>query len=621
MLKQHYRLTYLLSLVIVIMLSLGLSGCGGSPDTEPDTAGKPIVNLVARPTGTEVAPGQQVAIAAEVMSNSEIQSIRWTAKDGGELSVDEGQSVIYKVPDTPGKYNVDVLVTNEDGSTTDTVTFEVPTPMVAAVAATSIEDPTPTDTPRPTATTTKEPTAAPTGTNPPVSSDAVAKAIRIDTPPIIDGRLDDQVWSLAEPLTYAEHPSGNDSTTAVARLLWDDQYLYASFDVSDTQIERSSAKTPFDGDSVSVVLDNGGQLREYRYSLTGENSADKKGDADSKHFLKGATSFDDSANLDEGYSVEMQIPWGANLPVANSKINADFLSVDHDGNPGGMYDATDTVFSKISWDGDGSVDTAGRSILLVGGPLPLAEPVITSITPKPEDCPIDDDCTTIVTVNWEETDSLKLYILVHPNPEDPNQSYWVQTLPRDRETDQWISSDVLIGQPGDEPGLPFEICAVATEQSLYRNQELGTPPAGPISCIEVTRGRSAPTDLVTLTSPQDSQLVDCGILAKGTYSPDITDPIWPVVYVGNRYHPQDEAGQAPPMVNGRWFGTVRFGDCTKPPEHDKGKAFQLIIVTAGEQCNQAFEDYLTDGRALGFPGMLSLPDDCQEHVRIVVERK
>jgi len=236
---------------------------------------------VARPTGTEVPPGQQIAIAAEVRTSSEIQSIQWTAKDGGELSNDEGQSVIYTVPDTPGKYNVDVAITNKSGSTYQTVTFEVvvtPTEMAAVPPAepspiataelTAKEEPAETPTKEPITASTEFPSpGTSTPPRPPVSSYAIAKAIHVDTPPVIDGRLDDQVWTQAEPLTYAEHPLVNDSTKMVVRLLWDNRYLYLGFDVSDTQVEGSSNENVWDGDSVGVIIENGGAIQEHRYSM------------------------------------------------------------------------------------------------------------------------------------------------------------------------------------------------------------------------------------------------------------------------------------------------------------------------------------------------------------------
>ncbi len=126
-------------------------------------------------------------------------------------------------------------------------------------------------------------------------------------------------------------------------------------------------------------------------------------------------------------------------------------------------------------------------------------------------------------------------------------------------------------------------------------------------------------EAVTLTSHQDEQTVPCTIVAKGKYSPDVTEAIWPVVLVAGVYHPQGEGGKAPPRANGGWSGTVRFGDCTKP-EETSGQPFLLLVVTADEAANRAFESYIKQGTTTGFPGMPELPDGATEHVRILVTR-
>jgi hypothetical protein len=148
------------------------------------------------------------------------------------------------------------------------------------------------------------------------------------------------------------------------------------------------------------------------------------------------------------------------------------------------------------------------------------------------------------------------------------------------------------------------------------------PTATPTMLPEVT-----PTlgpDTVTLAYPEGGQSVPCENLAKGRYSSDITNSIWPVVYIGGKFHPQDEGGKAPPMVKGNWYGTVRFGDCKQPPGYDRGKVFQLVIVTANEQANKEFEDYLAACKAKptpSWPGMDNLPEGVKEYVRIVVTRE
>jgi hypothetical protein len=100
----------------------------------------------------------------------------------------------------------------------------------------------------------------------------------------------------------------------------------------------------------------------------------------------------------------------------------------------------------------------------VSGPLS-----IVSLSPDPATCTQGGQCIVSVKVHWDGTGGTYLYILILPVPSDSNQLWWVQTLPT-RNADNWISSPVYIGQTGDAAGLPFEVCAIATNEVLSRGQ-------------------------------------------------------------------------------------------------------------------------------------------------------
>jgi hypothetical protein len=170
----------------------------------------------------------------------------------------------------------------------------------------------------------------------------------------IDGELDDPAWREADSLTYAEHPAENDYTKATVRFLWDYDYLYVGFEVDDTQVEQAGPSTPWDSDSVSLLLHDGG-IAEHRQSL-GEELGDYR-----EIHLKDWTTKNVPDDRDNGYTVEMQIRWIQKPPP--SVIWADLLSVDHDDDP---YDLVgDKNFSKLTWDGDGDITSAGGRLLLV----------------------------------------------------------------------------------------------------------------------------------------------------------------------------------------------------------------------------------------------------------------
>lgn len=273
--------------------------------------------------------------------------------------------------------------------------IDTPTPMPT--------EPLATDTPPSTGIPTPTPPSAtpPAGALPPLHASAtVVNAIRTDQPPTIEGRLDEAVWSQAQPLTYAVHPPANDSTAITVRLLWDDKYLYAGFDVSDTQVEDSSLDNVWDGDSVGVIIENGGEVQEYRYTMLGDEKerglliGDRAGTTNSQAILKGATTLNNPDDQDEGYTVEMRIPWEI-PPTAGSMIDADLWSIDHDYNPGKRYDDPDTVHFGISWDGDRNLTTARNSILLSLTPNPTPSP--SADTPAPTD---SGDAEVITRPDW-----------------------------------------------------------------------------------------------------------------------------------------------------------------------------------------------------------------------------
>ena len=60
------------------------------------------------------------------------------------------------------------------------------------------------------------------------------------------------------------------------------------------------------------------------------------------------------------------------------------------------------------------------------------------------------ECVITVDGNWAtlgERGEFNLYVLVRPIPDDPGQSYWVQTIPTIDQEGSWSSSPVYIGIP------------------------------------------------------------------------------------------------------------------------------------------------------------------------------
>ena len=201
-------------------------------------------------------------------------------------------------------------------------------------------------------------------------------AMRTEGTITVDGVLNESDWSKAEWLTFALHPKKNDNTTTKVKLLWDDEYLYAGFDVTDEHVETS--EKDWNDNSVSIIINNG-RLLKYRQDIGGSG----EGICKRNFTLNGKTTIDDNSDIDTGYYVEMKIPWAYYVDYVEKKgdiiriwtstrvipslgdiIPLDFLSADHDNNPGSAWEDPKAIFSKISWDGDGNVTTTGKSAKL-----------------------------------------------------------------------------------------------------------------------------------------------------------------------------------------------------------------------------------------------------------------
>jgi hypothetical protein len=83
----------------------------------------------------------------------------------------------------------------------------------------------------------------------------------------------------------------------------------------------------------------------------------------SQHYLQPGTTYNDPTDSDTGYSVEMQIPW-LKSPLDGTLLKLNLLSVDHDQNPDTKFNDPDTIFSKVFWDNDNTVDEAGGYLSL-----------------------------------------------------------------------------------------------------------------------------------------------------------------------------------------------------------------------------------------------------------------
>ena len=83
------------------------------------------------------------------------------------------------------------------------------------------------------------------------------EARRATTPPVIDGKLDEAVWQSAQKLDeFFAYQSGGKPAAAetTARILWDDDFLYLGFEMTDADIRPSSVTANKTGRDAPLYL-------------------------------------------------------------------------------------------------------------------------------------------------------------------------------------------------------------------------------------------------------------------------------------------------------------------------------------------------------------------------------
>jgi hypothetical protein len=152
---------------------------------------------------------------------------------------------------------------------------------------------------------------------------------RAPTPVVIDGQLNDKAWEAASPAVELhglwEQQTGPKQKTA-ARLLWDDQFLYVSYDCEDIDITAQFQQRDdptYRDDAVEIFinprptqtglyfgLEMNARAVVYDYLMYDSRSAMKRFNMDGLKvavFLRGTLNV--RGDKDEGWSLEVAIPW------------------------------------------------------------------------------------------------------------------------------------------------------------------------------------------------------------------------------------------------------------------------------------------------------------------------
>ncbi len=165
---------------------------------------------------------------------------------------------------------------------------------------------------------------------PTVSSGVVAlptySVTRTDHPPKIDGKLDDPAWQRAAPVTLVDSLDGHPvARKTVARMLYDDQALYLSFDCEDPDVWGTLLKRDepiYTEEVVELFVDADGDGRTYdEMEVSPRNTVfdawfparregmDTSHDAGMTTAVTVQGTLDDRSDRDQGWKAELRIPF------------------------------------------------------------------------------------------------------------------------------------------------------------------------------------------------------------------------------------------------------------------------------------------------------------------------
>jgi hypothetical protein len=159
------------------------------------------------------------------------------------------------------------------------------------------------------------------------------RAKRSARPPVIDGLLDDEVWKQATPVELVRSlDGGKPSLRTVARLAYDDQNLYVSFDCEDSDVWGTLLRRDdpiYNEEAVEVFIDADADGKTYNEIEVSPNNTvfdayfparrqgmDTSWDSGMTSAVKVRGTLNNPSDRDDGWSVEMQIPIArlANVP-------------------------------------------------------------------------------------------------------------------------------------------------------------------------------------------------------------------------------------------------------------------------------------------------------------------
>ncbi len=226
-----------------------------------------------------------------------------------------------------------------------------------------------------------------------------ANALFSSSLPIIDGNLTESGWNLSKSISKCVNDVCPGNNTATFGTLWDANYLYVGVKVVDASVIFDPTKQFWDTDAIEIFVD-GDNIR---------NPADGSYDSNTKQYIlrygdpndvvlekstwipvtvSGSGVIFKSKLTNDGYTMEVAIPWariGVSAPSVGSAIGFD---VGYDDNDGGINRYSQVVyagFNNNAWDNRQFGDLAILgSQTYCAGTVNLTTSSLITVNPSPQ---------------------------------------------------------------------------------------------------------------------------------------------------------------------------------------------------------------------------------------------
>ncbi len=207
---------------------------------------------------------------------------------------------------------------------------------------------------------------APVSDDPEMELPPVKEAEALRGTPALNASSPDPLWSQAKEIGSLRVKGGSTINTAIAKTLWDDRFLYIRTEVKDADLTGAELNETYRNDSVEVYVDGGNEKSKPYDGNDTKWNVDYMGRSSGINVPEGVQQ--SVHRINDGYVVEMAVPWGAIGAPEGSSIGFD-IQVNDARQPSGVRqgylgwnDPFDQVWQNMGMTGNLKLSSARANV-------------------------------------------------------------------------------------------------------------------------------------------------------------------------------------------------------------------------------------------------------------------